>query len=88
MVFSDSPSPGLSFWSDATDPDYGWYDLEPFGFGDMMVHADGIANHAPVSDAFGDSPDGAEAASMDRTVQAESFAGATSRPDQRWLSAK
>ncbi len=41
---TNSPSPDLSFWSNATAPAYPWADVEPWGFGDMMVYADGIAN--------------------------------------------
>lgn len=35
--------PDLTFWSDAATAPYGWYDLEPFGFYDVMIQAHGLS---------------------------------------------
>lgn len=44
MCGSTPPLEDHTYWSDAADAPYSWYDLEPFsGFHDMMVQAHGIA---------------------------------------------
>jgi hypothetical protein len=43
MCGSGSTLEDHTYWSDAATAPYSWYDLEPFGFYDLMVQAHGIA---------------------------------------------